>query len=180
MTRWDPQPAHVRVLARTHREGDCLIYDGCNLGGYGTVRDGDKIRKVHRVVYEAVIGPIPLDLTIDHLCCRTDCVNVVHMQVVTSGENAALKHERLGEGRARRQACVICGTEFVPRMRAGITGTRWCSRACHTAWRRANQSRATYEHQCEVCDATFTSIKRQARTCGHSCRGRLARASRVT
>lgn len=43
--------------------------------------------KAHRAVYEALVGPIPEGLTLDHLCRVRRCVNPAHMEPVTSREN---------------------------------------------------------------------------------------------
>lgn len=41
----------------------------------------------HRFAYEALVGPIPADLTVDHLCRHITCVNPAHMELVTKSEN---------------------------------------------------------------------------------------------
>jgi len=38
-------------------------------------------------MYEALIGPIPEGLVIDHLCRVRNCVNPAHMEPVTNTEN---------------------------------------------------------------------------------------------
>lgn len=43
---------------------------------------------VHRREWEAVNGPIPDGMTIDHLCRVKLCINVGHMEVVTRSENS--------------------------------------------------------------------------------------------
>jgi hypothetical protein len=85
----------VRVLRRIERVGDCLVFTGAKTKGYGTVAVWDgpagqrrqRTLQAHRIVYEAQVGPIPDDMTIDHLCFNRACVNVEHMEVVTRGEN---------------------------------------------------------------------------------------------
>lgn len=81
------------LLARTVREGDCLIWQGAqNSRGYGSVTNGHGGSMLaHRAVWEYVNGPIPEGLTIDHVaergCVSKLCLNVDHMEVVTRAEN---------------------------------------------------------------------------------------------
>lgn len=43
--------------------------------------------RAHRYAYEAVNGPIPTGMVLDHLCRNRRCVNPEHMEVVTLKEN---------------------------------------------------------------------------------------------
>lgn len=62
---------------------------GRTRGGYGTYKlpnyGGSWL--AHRYAYEALIGPIPAGLQIDHLCCNKACVNPAHLEPVTGKEN---------------------------------------------------------------------------------------------
>jgi hypothetical protein len=60
-----------------------------NRGGYGHTRatDGRSI-PAHRKMWEAVNGPVPEGLELDHLCRNRSCVNPAHLEPVTRGENA--------------------------------------------------------------------------------------------
>lgn len=82
-------PAHVRVLDRIENRGDCWFYTGRKDDkGYGRVTVyPEKERMAHRVMYEALVGPIPPGLFIDHLCRNRWCVNPSHMETVTHAEN---------------------------------------------------------------------------------------------
>lgn len=42
----------------------------------------------HRIAYTWLVGPIPADMTLDHLCRNTSCVNPDHLEVVTASENS--------------------------------------------------------------------------------------------
>lgn len=55
--------------------------------GYGRFYDMGKRRMAHRAAFEAVRGPIPDGLTIDHLCRERMCVNPDHLEPCTRGEN---------------------------------------------------------------------------------------------
>lgn len=66
-----------------HRSPTCSGYTRLRVGG------GDS-RKVfgHRLSYEHFIGPIPADMSYDHLCKNTACVNPWHGEIVTPRENS--------------------------------------------------------------------------------------------
>ena len=66
----------------------CWNWQGYLLRGYGTISIGNKPKQAHRVSYEAIVGPIPEGLTIDHLCRNRGCCNPDHLDLVTSGENS--------------------------------------------------------------------------------------------
>ena len=55
--------------------------------GYGQFTLGRKTMLAHRVVYQAIIGPIPVGMTLDHLCRVRRCVNPSHLEPVTKQEN---------------------------------------------------------------------------------------------
>jgi hypothetical protein len=95
-------PAHIKVLRRTLLDGDnCWEFEGAhNSAGYsiiGCCRGEKRTVQAHRVVYEAMKGPIPKGLTIDHLCQNTGCVNPDHMEPVTLAENLRRGHARRSE-----------------------------------------------------------------------------------
>lgn len=89
-----------RVLERIFERVDVGGPDDCwvwllslNRYGYGQVgwSDGGKTRMTaaHRVAWVAVNGPIPDDLTVDHLCRQRSCCNPRHMRLLTRSANAS-------------------------------------------------------------------------------------------
>jgi DNA polymerase-3 subunit epsilon len=72
-------------------ETPCWIWQGCkNSKGYGWIKlSRNKLEKVHRAVFEIVLGePIPDDKESDHLCHQRDCVNPFgHIEPVDHREN---------------------------------------------------------------------------------------------
>lgn len=69
----------------------CWIWNGAvDAHGYGSILEKGKIKKSHRVSYIMFHGEIPKDVVIDHICKIKRCVNPLHLQVVTLGENTLL------------------------------------------------------------------------------------------
>jgi hypothetical protein len=58
----------------------------------------------HRAFYEHYVGPIPVGLTIDHLCRVRRCVNPDHLEPVTRGENV-LRGDTITAANARKTHC---------------------------------------------------------------------------
>lgn len=68
--------------------GDCWEWQGgVTTAGYGLVQFYRHKWYVHRLAYCLLVGPIPDNLTIDHLCRNRICVNPAHLDLVTRQEN---------------------------------------------------------------------------------------------
>ena len=69
----------------------CWLWTGATRHGYGCISDGPgearSTKQTHRVVYENLVGPIPQDRELDHLCRVRRCCNPAHLELVTSREN---------------------------------------------------------------------------------------------
>jgi hypothetical protein len=83
-----------RFLAKIIKTDNCWLWMGCKLpkqknrpGGYGYFSHNNKNVYAHRFAYELWVGPIPPNMTIDHLCFTPSCVNPSHMEIVTLAEN---------------------------------------------------------------------------------------------
>jgi hypothetical protein len=78
-----------RVLLRGRAdESGCWIFGGAvDSGGYGMIRMGALNIRAHRVTYEAVNGPVPADLHVDHLCRVRACCNPEHLEAIAVKAN---------------------------------------------------------------------------------------------
>lgn len=76
-------------FVRVNRETGCWEWARAitRSTGYGTLRIRGKNHSAHRWVYENLVGPVPRELTLDHLCRNRACVRPAHLEVVTMKEN---------------------------------------------------------------------------------------------
>ena len=67
----------LETMYQPEPNSGCWLWIGpLHRNGYGhlaRIEHGDRL--AHRVVYESERGPIPLGLTLDHLCRVRSCVN---------------------------------------------------------------------------------------------------------
>jgi hypothetical protein len=91
--------------------GPCWLWTASTCKGYGKFWHGSRpnrrLGEAHRIAYEAMIGPIPDNFDIDHLCRVPCCVNPAHLEPVTRKENL-----RRGIGVAVRRALKAAITHF--------------------------------------------------------------------
>lgn len=81
-------PAIQRFWPRVNKTDSCWLWTGAEDGrGYGRIRVEGVYRKVHRFAYEALVGPIPEGLVIDHDCNNRMCVNPNHLKPMTDYQN---------------------------------------------------------------------------------------------
>lgn len=130
-----PLPLHGGV------PGPCWQWTAGKIpSGYGSFHTAPLRQAApHRYAWEALRGPIPDDLTIDHLCRNKLCVNPDHLEVVTRGENT-LRAVDIGAKNRGKTHC-IKGHEF-DRDNTRITpnGRRRC-RTCDSHRERNRQRR---------------------------------------
>jgi hypothetical protein len=119
----------------------CWLWTRClDRDGYGNQRFQGRLQKSHRVSYQILRGPIPPNLTIDHLCRVRHCVNPEHMECVTPIENV-MRGEGVGVRFSRATHCVN-GHEFTTDNTLVFNGGRYrCCRMC--AKLRMRRRRAT-------------------------------------
>lgn len=119
----------------------CWLWTGSrDRRGYGAWTRPDKSKaRAHRFAYELVVGPIPEELVLDHLCSVRACVNPEHLEPVTHKVNI-----QRGANRNREKTHCKRGHEFTPEntymTSAGGRGCRAC-RAAYFKDRDANRVR---------------------------------------
>lgn len=95
--------------------------------GYPQISDGGRPRKTHIVLWEALHGPVPDGLELDHLCRNPRCLRPDHLEPVTHLENV-----RRGDGGKHSSAKTHCprGHEYtLANTYVNPKGSRVC-RAC--------------------------------------------------
>lgn len=113
----------MRFVSVNHDTG-CWEWTGqIGRNGYGGFKDKGRKVTAHRWGYEHFAGPIPGGLNIDHLCRVRRCVNVQHLEPVTTKVNI----QRGFAARPRITHC-IHGHEYTQENTYASGGKRWCKK----------------------------------------------------
>lgn len=80
-----------RFWSKVDKTPDCWNWIAGKTMGYGSFQIGTakkgKTVLAHRLSYELLVQPIPVGLTIDHLCRNRACVKPDHLEIVCLAEN---------------------------------------------------------------------------------------------
>lgn len=79
-----------RLLNRVEVDDNgCWVWTGpLTPNGYGsTVRAWGRGWLAHRLAYTVMVGPIPDEFQVDHLCRNRPCISPFHLEAVTQAEN---------------------------------------------------------------------------------------------
>lgn len=133
----------VRRLARrvvVDPDTGCWLWTGALNGkGYGQIGVEGRSRSTHRVAYEALVGPIPDGLQLDHLCRVRHCANPEHLEPVTGAENLA-RSPLMGSKTHCLRGHPLSGFNVIR------NGNRRYCRECHCARKRTNSGRTSSDY----------------------------------
>lgn len=110
MARYDSMRDRIlaNVMPDTNGAG-CWEWTGRVTNSYGriNIRKGSKHVTLwaHRASYEAFVGPIPDELTLDHLCTSKTCVRPDHLEPVTNVENIQRQWRRRWSRESTTEEC---------------------------------------------------------------------------
>ena len=81
-------PALITFFRKVQITAHCWFWKSYgHPDGYGVFRFNGEKWYAHRFVYLRLVGPIPKDKELDHLCREPSCVNPQHLEAVTHKEN---------------------------------------------------------------------------------------------
>lgn len=116
----------------------CWEWTGTTARGYGYMSVDGKPRPVHRIAYELVIGPIPVNRVLDHLCRNRRCCNPDHLEPVTEAENI-LRGVGSSARHARKTHCDHGHPLSGDNLRLTDKGYRRCRQCARDAQARSNR-----------------------------------------
>ena len=157
----------IKVINDGRRLSSCWKWTGAlDRKGYGRVNWNGHARRAHRIIYELLIGKIPDNLPLDHLCRVPGCVRPSHCEPVTTKENNRRSPNGGWGGIQRRKTHCPQGH---PYDEANTTKLKKGGRSCRTCAREKakNNPYSSREWQCPKCDRTglYKDRNRHMKSC---------------
>lgn len=144
----------ARFVAKAQQvPSGCIEWTGSRSpAGYGWFSWNSGNVLAHRWVFEALYGAIPNEGVIDHLCRNRCCVNPLHLECVSMGENTrrGVLHDTQRAKAKRQTLCKRGHPLFGENVLVNAKGNRSCKicqRAAAEAWRIQNRSRVNAKQQ---------------------------------
>lgn len=77
-----------RIMELSEWQGPCLVWTlAKDKDGYGAAKAERRMVRVHRFMWERLVGPIPDGMHLDHLCLNRACWFSDHLRVLSPGDN---------------------------------------------------------------------------------------------
>ena len=137
-------PPWDRFWPKVDATGDCWEWTATrDKDGYGKFREGSTGSRnvmAHRWAWEALVGPIPSGMEVDHMCYHRCCVNPDHLRIVTQMENIQGRRFSAAQAESLKTECpkghpyTPENTILRPKRKPGQFG-RVC-RICYNSWQR--------------------------------------------
>jgi hypothetical protein len=129
------------LLANLYLQGGvspCWIWTaGRSAQGYGLTKWANRVRTLHRLVYEKFVDRLPDGYHLDHLCYEKLCCNPNHLDPVTQEENLERGRPSLT---AKRRAQKVCANGHILDV-VDNRGRRGCSICQRRKWFIATRKR---------------------------------------
>lgn len=133
-----PRPPAERFWPKVDKTETCWLWTGARqAGGYGRFGGAQGLVLAHRWAYTALVGPIPEDMTLDHLCRNPSCVNPDHLEIVTRRVNSQRGSRNAVKTHCDRGHEFTPENTYAPPSRPNIRSCRTCRRAAGAARRTA-------------------------------------------
>lgn len=126
-----------------------------HLGYWSLTEKRSTSMQAHRFVWSVLVGPIPDDMTLDHLCKNTLCVNPDHLRVLDNVTNSLLGYSQHAKN-ARKTHCPQGHSLSGPNLGIGSKGERLCL-SCR---RELNRKRDAERKPCPKCQKMLTRAPR--------------------
>ena len=76
-----------RIADKVRRARGCWLWQGATRHGYAAIWWKGRVVIGHRLTFRLAGGRLRRNLTLDHLCRRTTCINPAHLEQVSRVEN---------------------------------------------------------------------------------------------
>lgn len=157
-----------RFWAKVDFSGDCWEWTACTKNGYGKFGRTGGTQIAHRIAYELLVGPVPSEITLDHLCRNRPCVNPDHLEPTTRGDNVLRSHASL-PGQNRRKTHCPRGHELTgDNLYDTASGYRMC-KTCHREVYHQHKTPFSEARQCLACGTAFEATTPRNQYCSIRC-----------
>lgn len=146
----------------------CWLWQGyINEDGYGRFWNPGGTPNAHAGVYEAMVGPVPGGLELDHLCRVRHCVNPDHLEPVTHAENMRRSAEA-------RTTCINGHPWVEENIYTYPSGVRQC-RTCRREAGAKHTKTETGARRCSRCNGPLSLRPGSKRRSCTMCRSAASR-----